>query len=220
MIKEKKIVIAIDGPSASGKGTLCAGLAKQLKYDFMDTGALYRLVAREVIDQGLDDSNVDQVISIANNVRDDFKLVQLVSEELRTDEVSIMTSKISAIPKVREILKDIQVNFADNSNKDGVILDGRDIGTVICPSADVKLFITATMETRASRRTKELQSKGIEIEYDEVFNEMEKRDERDINRKISPTKPADDAYVVNTSQLDQEGVLKLVLSIVGKKINN
>ncbi len=216
---DKKIIIAIDGPSASGKGTLGRNLAKKLGYDYMDTGALYRLIAKTMIDKGIDEKDTDKIIELATNIKNSFNISQLSNPELKTDTVGILTSKISVIPEVRNILTDIQSNFANHNTAKGAILDGRDIGTVICPHADIKLFITATTETRAARRTKELNEKNISASYEDVLKEMQERDKRDANRDISPMKPAHDAYIINTSYIDENEVMKKVLAVISNKLS-
>ena len=220
------IIIAVDGPAASGKGTLARRLAGCLNYAYMDTGALYRAVAFEVKSAAgnFDDerealaacSVLQQKLSAA---RDGDEILQ--NPLLRSDDIALGASKVAAIASVRERLLSIQREFAKASHqgKKGVILDGRDIGTVICPDADVKLFITAKDEIRAKRRMKELQSKGIDVKYGAVLADMRDRDKRDSGRKLAPLRPADDAVVIDSSDLSEDQVLEKALQVIEEKLN-
>lgn len=201
-------IIAIDGPAASGKGTLARELAQHLGYAFLDTGAVYRLVALETI------TNSTPPEIAAEKVQQNFDVEQLKNPALRSETVSQETSRISAIPEVRAILKDLQYNFAHNPAFTGTVLDGRDIGTIICPDAHLKLYITASVETRALRRFKEQQSRGNDANYDSILQEMKIRDERDSTRAIAPLKPAPDAVIIDTSSLDTKAVLDKALTLI------
>ena len=213
-------VIAIDGPSASGKGTLSKLIAQSLDFAHLDTGLVYRYLAKAVLDRGLDETCVEDVIALAREIEAGFELGDIDPSVLRSDAVSQMTSKTSAIPEVREILKDIQIGFAAYPPKPhgGAVLDGRDIGTVIAPEADVKLFVTASTEVRAERRYKELHNKDKSVMYGAVLQEMRERDERDSNRSVAPLRPADDAFVLDTSDLNIDQALEKALEIIRSKI--
>ena len=197
-------IIAIDGPAASGKGTLARNLAAHLNFAHLDTGAVYRLAALSVVD------GAAEPLEAATFVRDNFELNQTFNQDLRRDEVGVMTSKISAIPEVRAVLEDIQKNFAYHPPAPyrGAVLDGRDIGTHIAPDAPCKFFVTSRPEIRAERRFKELQSAGIAANYDAVLKDMIERDARDQNRTFRPLKPADDAILLDTSDLTADEVLQ------------
>lgn len=209
-------IVAIDGPSASGKGTLSKLIAESLGFAHLDTGLVYRYLARAVLDKGLDESQPKAVISLAREIEKVFCFDDVDPSILRSDEVSQMTSKTSAIPEVRDILKDIQHGFAVSPPApfEGAVLDGRDIGTVICPEADVKLFVTASAEVRAKRRYKELHNVDKSVMYDAVLQEMRERDERDSNRSVAPLRPADDAIVLDTSDLTIDQALQKSIEII------
>ncbi|HNQ91658.1 MAG TPA: (d)CMP kinase, partial [Alphaproteobacteria bacterium] len=200
------ITIAIDGPSASGKGTIARRLALQFHLSHMDTGALYRAVAKHILDQGRSPDDKQAAIAAATFVRDNLSWEMLEDEALRNDTVADATSRSSKFPEVRDVLLDIQHLYATRPPHKphlrpwaGSILDGRDIGTIVCPTADVKFFVTASAEIRADRRTKELNARGIEADYATVLQEMKDRDARDSNRSAAPLKPADDAIILDTT---------------------
>lgn len=211
-------IIAIDGPSASGKGTLAKALATALGYAYLDTGAVYRLVAKTILDQGLDPENREQAIKAATHVRDSFTLPQLDDPSLRQDTVAQATSKSSAHPEVRALLMDIQRGFAARGGHAGAVLDGRDIGTVVCPDAAFKLFVTASPEIRAQRRFKELQNKGFTTTYEAVLQDMRERDARDSGRSAAPLKPAEDAVLFDTSDLTADKALEKALHLVRQSL--
>jgi cytidylate kinase len=198
------VIIAIDGPSASGKGTLTRMLAQKLNYDYLDTGALYRTLAYFVIKENIAISQIDNVLNLIPTIN--FELSGNLS--LSEEKIGQMASKLAVEYSVREALNDIQRKFP--TGKVGVVIDGRDIGTVIFPQADCKFFITASLEVRALRRFKQLQSAGKDIIFDQVLRDLRERDERDKNRKVAPTMPAYDALVVDTTNLDADAVLNLV----------
>ncbi|MCB9983749.1 MAG: (d)CMP kinase [Rhodospirillales bacterium] len=220
-----KNIIAIDGPAASGKGTLARSLAELLGFAHMDTGALYRATALEVHDAGL--SAQDE-----NDARDGAQILAkkiahatrpsdvLDNPALRTDQIGQQASKIAAYPRVREVLNKIQTDFAENPGGGfkGAVLDGRDIGTVITPNAPLKLYITASREVRAKRRLKELQSRGISATYEAVLKDMRERDTRDAERKTAPMKPADDAIVIDSSDLDASQMLEKAVSLAKERL--
>jgi CMP/dCMP kinase len=200
------MIIAVDGPSAAGKGTLARAIAKALGYHFLDTGALYRMVGLAMLKAGAN-SEAD-AIAIARSL--DPSGVD--SDTLRTEEVAAMASKVAAIPEVRSALLDFQRSFA--RQKPGAVLDGRDIGTVVCPDADLKFFVTASTQIRAQRRFEELRALGRDVPYADVFEDVMARDERDANRTTAPTRPADDAVMIDTSELDRDEVFKAVMDVV------
>lgn len=213
-------VIAIDGPAASGKGTLARSLAERLDFAFLDTGALYRAVACAMLAEGKNPDNAKEAANAAQALRDGFSPTLLENPALRSDETGRAASKIAAVPAVRQALFDLQKNFAANPGKGfkGAILDGRDIGTVICPGAPLKLFITASMEVRAQRRLKELQSRGIEATYEAVLKDMRERDARDTAREAAPMKPADDAIIIDSSHLSAAEMLEKALGIARERL--
>ncbi len=213
-----KNIIAIDGPSASGKGTLSRGLADNLGFAHMDTGALYRLVGYTVLERGGDPADKDAAIDAAEFCRDCFAPDLLDNPDLRLDETGQAASKVAVVPQVRQVLLDLQKNFAVNPGEgyEGAVLDGRDIGTVICPDAPLKLYIMASEEVRAKRRTKELQSKGLDVTYRAVLEDMRARDARDSAREAAPMKAARDAVIIDSSDLDADQMLGLALDYATK----
>ena len=214
------IVIAIDGPAAAGKGTLARRLEEHFKLSKLDTGLLYRATGWKVLQEGGDPEDIEAAEKAARALDP----AELANEKLRTDEAAQAASKVSAIPGVRAALLDFQRNFAQNpphladgSPAQGAILDGRDIGTTVCPDAPVKLFITASTETRAKRRFLELQERGLEAIYARVLEEMIERDERDSSRSASPLKAADDALTLDTSDMDADQAFDAALDFINSK---
>lgn len=218
------MIIAIDGPAASGKGTLAKRLARHFNLAFMDTGKLYRAVAFEVINAGLSIKDKKDVIDAAQIL--DRKIKQngvdqvLSNDTLREDKIGLAASKAAAMQEVRTILLDIQRDFAKgpHNNKDGAVLDGRDIGTVICPDAHIKLFVTADLSIRAQRRLKELQSKGLSVTYSTVLEDMRERDVRDAHTLKAHE---EDGYVTNildTSHLNADEAFEAALKIIEGKM--
>lgn len=212
-------IIAIDGPAASGKGTLARALAHALNFAHMDTGALYRAVGYEVLQSGGSPSDeVDAMKGCASLAEKVANPETLSNPDLRTDESGNAASQVAAIQPVRDALLQLQRDFAQSpadTNK-GAVLDGRDIGTIVCPHAQLKLYVTANMEIRAERRMKELQSKGIPVTYEAVLEDMRARDARDTGRKAAPLKPAEDAIVIDTSDLSQDEALAKALEYAKK----
>ena len=207
------MIIAIDGSAASGKGTLAKSLACQLGYDYLDTGALYRAIGLSLIRAGINPDNIieNQLVDIVKSL--DLSLVN--SPFIRHDEVAEMASRVAAIAPVRAALLDLQRSFAASPDSGrGAILDGRDIGTVVLPSADLKLFIDAAVETRAKRRTKELHDAGQSAMFRDVLTDMQARDKRDRSRSVAPLRAADDAITIDTTTMDAAAVLELALSYV------
>lgn len=215
--------IAIDGPAASGKGTLARLIAKELGFAHLDTGSLYRAVAFEVLEAGGNPSDTEDAVrgaeSLAQKIAGGDSNI-LKNQKLRSDDIAQAASVVAAIQPVRDRLVTLQRDFAQNPGKgfNGAVLDGRDIGTVICPRADVKFFVTADIEVRAERRMKELQSKGIQATTGTVLEDMRARDARDKERKTSPLKPAEDAVMLDTSHLSESEVLVKALEIIKGKI--
>lgn len=213
------VVIAIDGTAASGKGTLGRKLASLLGLDYLDTGKLYRYVGWRVLEEGGNPSNPDLAAMMAEQLKDILKPDELQNPVLQGDEAGQAASKVAVVPAVREALLAYQRNFAKSppDSDKGVILDGRDIGTVVCPEADIKLYIDAKTEIRAERRTKELQSGGIPVTYEAVLADMRERDDRDAGRKAAPMKAASDAIVLDTSEMAIEDVLDKALFLIKEK---
>lgn len=206
------MIIAIDGPAAAGKGTLARHLAETLGFAFLDTGSLYRATALKVLNAGIDPNDDAACAAAARGLTPD----DLGAPDLRREDVGQMASKVSAIPDVRAALLQFQRDFAAHppGGKAGAVLDGRDVGTVVCPDADVKFFVTASVDVRAERRFKELQGAGENAIYARVLQEMRERDERDSSRAVAPLRPADDATVIDTSGLDAEQVFEQARQLV------
>lgn len=206
----KRLVIAIDGPAASGKGTLSRRLANWLDVPFLDTGRIYRAVAIKLVYDGVAPDNEAAAIAAAKKLRAE----DLANPHLRQEEVGRVASIISSYPEVRKILLQFQRDFA--ARPEGAVLDGRDIGTVVCPDADVKLFITASIESRANRRFAELSGQGIEVNYDSVLEDLLERDARDSQRNAAPLVAATDAITIDTTDLSADEVFERVKGLVGK----
>ena len=206
------MIITIDGPAAAGKGTLARQLAEHLNLAYLDTGLIYRAVGKKVIGAGGMPEDAETSEAAAQNLCSD----DLAEDGLRTDEVATAASKVSAVPGVRAALLDFQRDFAVRppGGKMGAVLDGRDIGTVVCPAADHKLFVTASIDVRAQRRVKELQDRGLEAIYARVFEDMEERDARDQQRASSPLEPAVDAHTLDTTDLTVEQVFRAALKFI------
>lgn len=207
----RPLVIAIDGPAASGKGTLARRLADHYGLSYLDTGSLYRAVAMKVVYDDKEPQDKQAAIEAARSIRDQ----DLANPRLRHERVSQAASIVSAIPEVREELLKFQREFA--RRPEGAVLDGRDIGTVICPDADLKLYMTADLEARARRRHTQLQGQGIEVVYESVFNDLRERDLRDSQRENAPLKPAPDAIHLDTSYMTANEVFQKVVGIIEDK---
>ena len=207
----RPFVVAIDGPAAAGKGTLAERLAARLALPYLDTGLLYRAIGRLMADRGfdLDDAELAGQIAAALDPED------LTRGDLRGREAGELASRVAVHAPVRAALVDFQRSFA--ARMPGAVLDGRDIGTVICPDADVKIFVTASAEVRARRRTDELLAKGRDVAYATILDETRERDERDSTRAVAPLRPAADAVVLDTSALDRDGAFAAAVEIVARK---
>jgi CMP/dCMP kinase len=202
------MIIAIDGPAASGKGTLGKRLAGHYGYRHLDTGLIYRAVAKAMLDEGYPLSDEARAVATATAL----DAGQLGNPQLKTDVMGQAASVISVYPGVRSALVDFQRDFA--RHPPGAVLDGRDIGTVICPHAEVKIFVVASAEVRARRRALEIAGRGEPVDEAAVLDDIRKRDERDKNRAVAPLIAAPDAHVLDTSALDIEGAVRAAIAIV------
>lgn len=220
------INIAIDGPSGAGKSTIAKAIAKKIQYVYVDTGALYRTIALAIIRKGIDVKDSENVaqnlegLDVKLGYSDGAQRVYLngedVSELIRTPEISMGASAVSAIPKVREYLFSLQKNIAEQND---ILMDGRDIGTVVLPNADVKIFLTASAEKRAERRFKELQEKGDTSTYQQVLEDIIQRDYNDTHREIAPLKKADDAIEVDSSDMTLDEVVDFISNIIETELS-
>lgn len=207
----KSFVVAIDGPAAAGKGTLAKALADVLGLRYLDTGLLYRAIGKLMEQRGFDLDDGE----IAGEFARHLDPADLERDDLRGREAGELASRVAVHPQVRTALVDFQRAFA--ATPPGAVLDGRDIGTVICPDAQVKIFVTASPEVRARRRTDELAAKGRDVDFARILEETRERDERDSTRSVAPLKPADDAVVLDTSRLDRNAALAEALAIIERK---
>lgn len=219
------IAVAIDGPAGAGKSTISKKVASDLGFIYVDTGAIYRALGLFCINSGTDirDSKAVEKILPETDIRIVFfnneQHILLndkdVSEEIRTEQVSMAASVVSAIPEVRKFLLNLQRNFSKNND---VIMDGRDIGTVVLPNAQVKIFLTASAETRAKRRVLQLAEKGITEDYDKVLSDIKERDYNDSHRETAPLKPAEQSILVDTTDLTLEEAVKTIENIIKENI--
>lgn len=216
--------IAIDGPAGAGKSSVAKAAARALGFIYVDTGALYRTVALHMLRSGVEPADAEAVEAALAGVAVDLRHApdgqhvllcgEDVTDEIRTPEVSMAASAVSAIPAVRKFLFSLQTGMAERYN---VIMDGRDIGTVVLPNAQVKVFLTASAEERARRRCREMEQKGTPVDYEQTLREIRQRDEKDMNRETAPLKPAEDSVLLDTSDLDFEGAVQRLLEIVRER---
>lgn len=219
-------IITVDGPSGAGKGTLCYALAEKLGYALLDSGAIYRVTALAALQRKTDLTNESAPAELARHLNIQFipqngevniLLAGMnVSHLIRTQEVADAASKIAVFPEVRSALLQLQQDFAKN---DGLIADGRDMGTVVFPNAQVKLFLDASAEERAKRRYKQLQNKGINGNFEQILAEIKERDFRDRNREVAPLKPADDALLLDSTTLSIGEVIDRALAYIQEKVS-
>ena len=219
------IRVAIDGPGGAGKSSVAKAIAKNLGIIYVDTGALYRNIGYYMLRVGIDPKDKEAVASALGRFSLELKFEggrqvillngEDVGDAIRTPEVSMAASDVSAIPEVRNHLLDIQ---RDTAKKNSVIMDGRDIGTVILPEAEVKIFLTASAEERAQRRFKELQAKGSTVSYQAVLDELIERDYNDSHREIAPLKPAEDSVLLDTTGISLEGQVEKIINIIKEKV--
>ena len=217
--------IAIDGPAGAGKSTIARAAAKTLGYIYVDTGALYRAVGVYSLRKGLDTKNPETVAATLSHIQVELKFQdgvqhvflngEDVSEEIRTPKASMAASDVSAVPAVRQFLFDLQRDIAAKNN---CIMDGRDIGTVVLPGAEVKIFLTASPEARAVRRFRELQEKGATDTYEDVLADLVERDYNDSHRAVAPLKPAEDSVLVDTSALTLSESVEKVIEVIKEKL--
>lgn len=218
--------VALDGPAGAGKSTIAKRAAKALGFIYVDTGALYRTIGYAATINNIepvDSPEVDELLTkitvdLTFNEKDEQTVLlngEDVSGFIRTPEASMTASKISAVPNVRAFLLDLQRNMAKTHN---VIMDGRDIGTVVLPDAQVKIFLTASPEARAERRYKELLEKGMDVNYDDILKDVIQRDYNDSHRETAPLKPAEDSVIVDTTELDFEQSVEKIISVIKEKI--
>lgn len=216
--------VAIDGPAGAGKSTIAKLVAKETGFVYVDTGAMYRALAVHFIKEGLDGEDVSAIekaclsASVSIKYEDGVQKVFLngkdVSSLIREESVGNMASKSSSVPKVREKLLELQRTLA---REEDVIMDGRDIGTNILPEAEVKIYLTASVSTRAKRRFDELTEKGVHCDYDEIYKDIEDRDYRDMNRETAPLKQADDAVLIDSSDMTIAEVVQEIIKYINEK---
>ncbi len=202
------MIIAIDGPAASGKGTLARRLAEHFGLHHLDTGLTYRAAAAAMLKAGIALDDEDAASAVAARV----DLSALDRAALSLHEVGEAASRIAVMPRVRKVLVEAQRRFGEQ--EPGAVLDGRDIGTVVCPDADVKLYVTASPQVRARRRTDELAGRGLDADYAEILADLQRRDERDTTRADSPLRPAADAHLLDTSEMDIETAFRKAVDII------
>jgi CMP/dCMP kinase len=205
------MIIAVDGPLASGKGTIARALSAHFKLPYLDTGTLYRATGVAVQDAGISTDDAEACAGIARSL--DISAID--ENRIRTAEAGAMASRVALIPQVRQALFELQRGFAGQPG--GAILDGRDIGTVICPDADVKIYVTADAETRARRRWSELTAKGETLSFEQMLEQTRERDRRDTERADAPMRPADDATLLDTSSLSIDAAVTAAIEIVEKR---
>ena len=216
-------IVAIDGPAGTGKGTIAKNISQELGYINIDTGAMYRSITLELLEKGINNiKDKEEIIKIANNINIDLteeNEVYLngknVTKEIRTEKVNSFVSEVSSIPEVRNIMIKLQRKMAENKN---VVMEGRDITTVVFPNADVKIFLDADVEERAKRRYNEMNEKGIAITFEEVLDSIKLRDFKDKNKPVGALKIADDAIIIDTTNLSIKQVTEEIINIILDKI--
>ena len=208
------VVVAIDGPAASGKGTLARRLSARLGYPHLDTGLLYRAVGLELLRRDIDPGDPEAAVAVAAGL--DLAALDGAGAALRREATGNAATIVAAVPGVRDALRDLQRGFAaaPPGGAGGAVLEGRDIGTVICPNADVKLFIDASVTERSRRRLAELRDMGMDARLKDVLRDMKERDTRDRTRATAPLVPADDATVIDTTHLDADAVFDVAMSVI------
>ncbi len=217
----EKFHIAIDGPAGSGKTTVAKLVAERLGFGYLDTGAMYRAVALFLHEKGIkenEDGKIDEVLKKVSFDYKDGRLYlngKIVGDEIRSAEAAVLASKYAANPVVRKHLSRLQREIADDRK---MVVEGRDIGTVVLPEADLKVFLTASVEERARRRWKELKEKGDNVSYDEVLKQVKERDERDSKRKVAPLKPAENAVVIDTTGISPDEVANKIVKIAVERM--
>ena len=219
------VSIAIDGPSGAGKSSLAKALAKDLGYVYVDTGAMYRSIGLYAVRAGADPHDADAVAALLPGIKLDIRLLdgtqhvylngEDVSTAIRAENIGMAASAVAAHPAVRTFLLDTQRGLAESQN---ILMDGRDIGTVVLPHATVKIFLTAAPEARARRRWKEYQEKGVDISFEKVLEDVKQRDYQDTHREAAPLKQADDAVLLDTSELNFEQSLDAMKQIIASKV--
>ncbi len=213
----KRLVIAIDGPAGAGKSTIAKKVADILGIEYIDTGAMYRAFTLKVLRSNIDINNVEQILKLLESTNIEFKNRHIyldgtrIDEEIRDNIVSNNVSNIAKIKEVREKMVEIQQQLAKANN---VVMDGRDIGTVVLPDANYKFFVTASVEERAMRRYKELKDKNVNITYEQVLEEIKKRDQIDSNREVAPLRKSPDAYIIDTTNQTVDESVQEVISII------
>ncbi len=220
----KNVIITVDGPSGAGKGTLCYALAEKLGFDFLDSGVIYRITALDALKKQVNLENEDAVAEVGRNLNVQFvpdngevNVIldgENVGDQIRTAEAGQNASKVAAFPKVREALLQRQRNFACEK---GLVADGRDMGTIVFPEAQIKLFLDASAEERAKRRVKQLQLKGFNANFEQILGEIKERDYRDRNRAVAPLVPAKDALVLDSTHLSIDEVIRQALEYISSK---
>ncbi len=216
-----KFHIAIDGPAGSGKTTVSKLLAKRLGYDYLDTGAMYRAVALFLHERGIPPEDEGRINEVLKSVRMEYRDGELflngkkVGDEIRTAEAGVLASNYAKVPIVRKHLTRLQREIADERR---IIVEGRDIGTVVLPDAELKIFLTASVEERARRRWKELREKGKDVSYEEILEQLKKRDEQDSKRSVAPLKPAEDAVVIDTTGMGIDEVVEEIVRLVEERM--
>ncbi|MFW8630945.1 (d)CMP kinase [Vibrio natriegens] len=218
-------VVTVDGPSGAGKGTLCMLLAKKLGFQLLDSGAIYRVLALAAIHHGVDTESEDALVPLATHLDVQFiaegDLVKVILEgedvsgELRKEETGMAASKVAALPRVREALLRRQRAF---EAAPGLVADGRDMGTVVFPQAQAKIFLDASAEERANRRLKQLQDKGLDVRFADLLSEIQERDDRDRNRPVAPLRPAEDALVLDSTSMTIDEVVEKALQYIESKL--